>query len=1144
MKKLRVEDSASEGLITPDRVERSTDISNYQPEPPITIEQEEQHSTKMDTEEPKPEAMLPGKLYSNLKDEKKSTPSVRKMSEERKQDIKALVNKYKFNFRGKDDIDSYDSEPDNYRQNKDNRDEPLFFSDISSIYSNDEMAESEFAKDLSLFKSEKPTKDFANHYASTLNKPYQEATGEKRKAQKELREQMKEKRIKVSKRYFMEDENDLPKQRGRRKRKENSSKKKSRKAKTKKVKEVDNFKENEISKKKTVPEIKIHKAPSMNKNVFEQIEADITPPKVQSKLEDYFPAKEINKDKELKRINKVVNSELLVEEVNETLTSVQNFVEKNLVLPRFEISLEYIQDEDKVLENFYSALLPFNQQLKLYVNCITNLSLALFGKYDVGIIIQIRNAAQILTDLEKELHRVSKFATLKESNLRNSGEIGNRCIKLLHHIDELLVRLYNLEGSSLLFILAVAEGEYEGVGVGEMIVKENMAHLLKLHKNFTVFLRKFDSLLNKSQKAMKSFVEENVILYFATEFFIKKTLTIIQLPMLEEFVAVLLTFFDDKEAAFTRIYNEVMSKMQGFLRNVIAQHNENNSTSSSINESFLSINKKIKTHFSETLLILLKKRNEIYEDPNDNPFYSYLSILMIKYYLKIEFKLNDLIRDLTFLSSLIQNKFAEIYILSLANLKMMQLKVLQYISRPVPDLKTLMSDFIQDIIIEILTLSNEESQISHAIELAVLLAKTLPWKTPFFFKFYDALSKMLKNTSLNVKFHATPIEKCFQYDQITLSSYLKISGESENKDISHISKILSQHTVMAFPLIFDIVYSREKVPDEAEQAKLTRRIFSKLLSLIQTYGAFSEENIQDPRSLKMFLLDFSILLAAVKLTQQNPELLRSVYFKVTNFVSNLSNSHMLIKNLLLSIQIDIMNFCVLHPECHLVGKEIFEKVLNILSSLLNEFLEVSRFMNMMSKLDKAPTNDTNLEDKYLRLQKLIEQTMLKLRNAILNNIEFILENQVVLYPKGNLAFLKMLNPKNPVTCGLRKEILDYLELILLSRDKVYEILRSSKTQSKKPSPTSTLASQVNSNQMNVEEDIDFMTQMLEKAKKNDAIANNLLLWRQVGIDNGKEILMAIHELLMSIYNKEIMTKIHPKFHLDIFLVEVIKNVNC
>ena len=80
--------------------------------------------------------------------------------------------------------------------------------------------------------------------------------------------------------------------------------------------------------------------------------------------------------------------------------------------------------------------------------------------------------------------------------------------------------------------------------------------------------------------------------------------------------------------------------------------------------------------------------------------------------------------------------------------------------------------------------------------------------------------------------------------------------------------------------------------------------------------------------------------------------------------------------------------------------------------------------------------------------------------------------------------------------------------------------------------------------MNVEEDIDFMTQMLEKAKKNDAIANNLLLWRQVGIDNGKEILMAIHELLMSIYNKEIMTKIHPKFHLDIFLVEVIKNVNC
>lgn len=42
----------------------------------------------------------------------------------------------------------------------------------------------------------------------------------------------------------------------------------------------------------------------------------------------------------------------------------------------------------------------------------------------------------------------------------------------------------------------------------------------------------------------------------------------------------------------------------------------------------------------------------------------------------------------------------------------------------------------------------------------------------------------------------------------------------------------------------------------------------------------------------------------------------------------------------------------------------------------------------------------------------------------------------------------------------------------------------------------------------------------------------------MGISNGKDILGTLYELIMSIYNKEVMTKIHPKFHVDIFIVEV------
>mmetsp|Transcript_30093 Transcript_30093/g.27485 ORF Transcript_30093/g.27485 Transcript_30093/m.27485 type:complete len:81 (+) Transcript_30093:494-736(+) len=80
---------------------------------------------------------------------------------------------------------------------------------------------------------------------------------------------------------------------------------------------------------------------------------------------------------------------------------------------------------------------------------------------------------------------------------------------------------------------------------------------------------------------------------------------------------------------------------------------------------------------------------------------------------------------------------------------------------------------------------------------------------------------------------------------------------------------------------------------------------------------------------------------------------------------------MVIKSLIITLHIDIINFTSPHPECNQIIKEIFEKVLNSLSSLLTEFLEVSRYMNTMSRFEKygggSGAESNILEDKYLRL---------------------------------------------------------------------------------------------------------------------------------------------------------------------------------
>jgi hypothetical protein len=94
-------------------------------------------------------------------------------------------------------------------------------------------------------------------------------------------------------------------------------------------------------------------------------------------------------------------------------------------------------------------------------------------------------------------------------------------------------------------------------------------------------------------------------------------------------------------------------------------------------------------------------------------------------------------------------------------------------------------------------------------------------------------------------------------------------------------------------------------------------------------------------------MDFSILLALVNLSQNNPELLKSVYLKVTNFIGNIQSCQIIIKSLILSIHIDIMKFCIQYKDSAILAKEVFEKVIGLLSSLLSEFLEVSKFINLM-----------------------------------------------------------------------------------------------------------------------------------------------------------------------------------------------------
>ena len=107
----------------------------------------------------------------------------------------------------------------------------------------------------------------------------------------------------------------------------------------------------------------------------------------------------------------------------------------------------------------------------------------------------------------------------------------------------------------------------------------------------------------------------------------------------------------------------------------------------------------------------------------------------------------------------------------------------------------------------------------------------------------------------------------------------------------------------------------------------------------------------------------------------------------------------------------------------------------------------------------------------------------------------------------------------------KKQILEYLELTVISTERFNQAVAS-----KDETPTASL--------MEAEDDVELMAKMLERAEKKDTLVGAMVNWRQSNIQNGREVLMTLQDMVLSIYNKEIVTKIHNKFHVDIFLVEV------
>ena len=186
-----------------------------------------------------------------------------------------------------------------------------------------------------------------------------------------------------------------------------------------------------------------------DKSLIDYMEDNITPPKIETRRIERILTKEVDRETQLYRTNRLLRVDYIESELQQIYENLGSCSEKNVILPRFEVQHNYIEDEERFLECFYAVICCLYEQAKQYLQQMQTFSLGLYAEVDSTMIMQIRKASQLLNDLESDFHRATKFASLREGSLRTSGELGNKCYKIMQQVDSLLVKLMHQESLSL-----------------------------------------------------------------------------------------------------------------------------------------------------------------------------------------------------------------------------------------------------------------------------------------------------------------------------------------------------------------------------------------------------------------------------------------------------------------------------------------------------------------------------------------------------------------------------------------------------------------------------------------------------------------------------------------------------------------------
>jgi len=1068
---------------------------------------------------------------------KKKEPKKKKINDHQKKKINEILSKYKPN------VVTYDSEPEMTTVNKAEREVPMFFSEISSIDSRDELNDTESAllslsamRDLNIDKFYDPKFDQLKPEKRKFND-----TGIKTSP-------FTGKRVKNNK-VTLEEEvpKKTPRQGGtkqRRKRTQkntfNKAKKASRKMKLEKEQKL-NTKTKELL--NQIPQVPVKSTTTKRRKRFieDDYDDDIPLAKNTKNLNisdfrdaEFNDAPETNnrtsaptKLKQLdlfKFVRRNVSTEETVKDIQNTFEKIKDFQDKKISQIHYSVLSEYIEDEDELLQNFYARLLRFEQVLKKFLNISSVFSTSLFENFNAEIMLLVKKEWNVFYNLEKEFYKITLFSAVKENMLRAGGDLGLKCLKILDSIDTILLKLLSNEAMGLKFILAFTNTDNKSSE--ELVLKDHLGVLLKFFSLFNPFLKVFQGFFIKTHKSLLDFVTQNITYYFLGDFYLSNYFKSPEVNNAQvEVLATLLTIIDDGQTVCCQVVADLYSKVKDFIPYLAEKENNPSTDRVFCGERTIEWNSLANLFSNDFLVNIFRKSNDKI-NIKENEKYTLFALTLLKYSLHLDTPLHSILQNPNQITKFILDQHMEHFLLLSVKFVFSSFKIFQYFGN-IAHLTTEFLDKMEVLLLDILEASKTETQITKSLEIIFQISKICLLKSSFFFKVYDRLTKLFKNNS-SVVFNSSSYDKIISSEKLTLRTFHQLVQETQNAPNKSF-KLTGSHqfNIMLCPLLLQSLFSQEiSGEEESKKVKLTKRIVSRSLSMIPNHQKIDETSIQDPKQFCAFLLDFALLISLISLSKTSTELLRSIHLKIHNFIGNLHESHIAIRSLMLNLEIDMMNFCIPLPESLTLVAEIQEKIFVLLNDLLNEFLEVSKYVNAFSRFDKSTGKELReLEEKYSKLQKLSEENIMKLRYTINNNLEFIIRNNISLFPKGNTAFLGMLNPKNPITCGLRKQVLEYMELAIPSAEKLTQILKE-----KEVSPVSS--------QIEQEDEIEFMNRLLERAAHTaDFIANNMVIWRQNSLQYGQDILLALYEMIMSIYNQEILTKMQPKFHIDIFLIE-------